>query len=134
MADQNDPRNDPRVVDMDPADVKAALDRGEILLVDVREPYEYGFERIPGALLLPLAQFDPAYLPPDGAGGRTIVLHCGTGRRSAKAVQRCCDKGGAAQFRHVKGGLQGWKEAEQPTLGVDPSTGAPRMMDNRKQQ
>ena len=34
-----------------PEEVKAGIDESRIVLIDVRTPYEYGFEHIPGALL-----------------------------------------------------------------------------------
>ena len=58
--------------------VRAWRDAGEILLVDVREPNEYAFERIHGALLYPLSTFDANALPREG---RRLVLHCAGGRR-----------------------------------------------------
>ena len=36
-----------------PLQVREALGRGEIILIDVREPAEYAAERIHGALLFP---------------------------------------------------------------------------------
>ena len=54
--------------DIDPAEVKAKLDRGDkFTLVDVREPHEFQICRIPGSTLIPLgelqkrlAELDPA--------------------------------------------------------------------------
>lgn len=116
------------VIDLEPGDVKAALDKGEAVLIDVREAYEFGFERIQGALLFPLATFDPAALP---TGGKTLILQCGTGRRSGMAAEKCL-KGGMAEMRHMKGGINAWKQAELPTIGVNPATGAIQMNDNKQ--
>jgi hypothetical protein len=41
------------------AEVADGLAAGRIVLVDVREPAETAVERIPGAVLIPLSQFDP---------------------------------------------------------------------------
>jgi len=109
------------LVDLSPADAKSLIDQGEAILIDVREPYEYGFERIPGALLFPLATFDPAALP--CGGPQKIVLQCGTSKRSGMAAQRMIDAGCAVVY-HIKGGLAAWKEAGLPLLGVNPTTGA----------
>src|SRR5690606_16583467 len=48
---------------MSPQEISGALSRGEIVLIDVREPMEFAAERIHGALLYPLSTFDPADLP-----------------------------------------------------------------------
>src|SRR5690606_37152457 len=66
---------------LSPAEIREALVRREIVLIDVREPTEYAVERIHGALLFPLSTFDPAMLPQDEE--RQLVFHCGSGRRSA---------------------------------------------------
>ena len=36
-------------------DLKAVIDGGDALVVDVREPWEYAEGRVPGAVLMPLA-------------------------------------------------------------------------------
>lgn len=94
-------------------DVDARLARGDILLVDVREPQEFAAERIAGAVLFPLSSFDPAKLPE--AGGRQIVFHCGVGKRSMMALN-LCQQAGLPLETHLAGGLQAWKAAGLPTV------------------
>ncbi|HEX2943393.1 MAG TPA: rhodanese-like domain-containing protein [Rhodopila sp.] len=110
----------PRLHEMTPTEVHTALQRQEIVLIDVREPQEYMNERIHGALLFPLSTFDPAALP---TGGRRIVLHCGSGKRSAMAVAKC-QAAGVPVDTHMKGGIQAWRHAHHPTVTLDPGTGA----------
>lgn len=115
--------NPAKIETLEPAAVKRLLDAGRILLVDVREPGEFAAERIRGALLFPLSSFDAGHLPPDGE--RTLVFHCGSGKRSlAAAEQRVA--AGAAQAAHLGGGLMAWKAAGLPVIAIDPATGAPR--------
>lgn len=112
-----------KVKDLSPSKVKAALDAHEIVLIDVREAGEYAAERIHGALLFPLSTFDPSALPdPDG---RKIVMQCGSGKRSAMAVERC-QKAGLAIDSHLAGGIMAWKAAGLPTVTLDSATGAVR--------
>lgn len=111
---------DPRLREMTPAQVHAALRDRAIVLIDVREPQEYQAERIHGALLFPLSSFDPTALP---TGGRPVVLHCGSGKRSATAVARCI-AAGVPVTDHMAGGIQAWKHARYPTVSLDPNTGA----------
>lgn len=108
------------IKEMTPAAVAEALHNHSIALVDVREPAEYAAERIHGALLFPLSSFDPKMLPADG---RKIVFHCGSGKRSATAVQRCQAEGVAIDT-HMAGGIAAWKQAGLPTVKLDPATGA----------
>jgi rhodanese-related sulfurtransferase len=105
---------------MTPTEVHNALRQRKIVLIDVREPQEYVTERIHGALLFPLSTFDPRALP---VGERPIVLHCGSGKRSAMAVMQCIEAG-VPVTTHMKGGIIAWKHARHPTITLDPNTGA----------
>lgn len=106
--------------DWTPQQVATALDAGEIILVDVREPHEYENERIAKALLLPLSTFDPAALPT--GQGRQVVLHCAAGGRSGKALA-ACQTAGSDVAAHMAGGFGAWKEAGLAYLRIDPQTG-----------
>lgn len=110
----------PHLQELTPTQVHDALREHTIILVDVREPQEYVTERIHGALLFPLSSFDPAALP---IGERPVVLHCGSGKRSAVAVAKCMEAGVPVTM-HMKGGILAWKHARLPTVSLDPSTGA----------
>jgi rhodanese-related sulfurtransferase len=90
-------------------EVKAGLDAGEIVLVDVREPHENLAERIPGeAQLNPLQSFDPAALP--DPGDKRLVFYCRSGRRSITASQ-LAQRAGLPHDAHMAGGILAWKEA-----------------------
>jgi rhodanese-related sulfurtransferase len=99
------------VRDLLPEEVAAGLTADEILLVDVREPKETDEERIPGAVLAPLSQFDPINLP--DPLGRTVVFTCGSGVRSAKAAE-IAQAAGFAYDAHLAGGIKAWKAAGLP--------------------
>jgi rhodanese-related sulfurtransferase len=116
--------HDKHVTDATPEQVRAWLAAGEILLVDVREPSEYAFERIHGALLYPLSTFDAGALPTDG---RRLVLHCGSGKRSLTAAHKLQAEG-HGHLTHLAGGIQAWKAAGLPVIRIDPQTG--RVLDD----
>ncbi|MGB1547298.1 MAG: rhodanese-like domain-containing protein [Alphaproteobacteria bacterium] len=99
---------DDRIKELDPATVKAWLDKGEAILVDVREKNEFEAESIPGAHLRPLSTFNPFDLPE--TEGKKLVLHCAIGQRSLQAAQLCLAAGIEA-LGHLTGGIQAWKEA-----------------------
>ena len=103
----------PKTKDLTPQDVRAGLEARNIVLIDVREPAEFAAEKIAGALNVPLSTFNPAALP--DAGGKTIVLQCAGGNRSAMAVDQC-RKAGQAIETHLAGGLAAWKAAGLPTV------------------
>ena len=113
--------------ELDPKDVYEAIQAGQAVLIDVREPGEFGSERIHGASLHPLSTFDPEALPVDKT--RDVVFHCGSGKRSMDALKRC-EKAGVPITAHVQGGLMAWKAAGLPTVAIDPATG--RVIDPQK--
>lgn len=102
-----------------PAEIRDALASGEILLIDVREPNEYAFERIPGALLYPLSTFDPKAVP---AEGRKVVVQCAAGSRSMRAAQELLIAGHQG-VANLEGGINAWKAAGLPLIRIDPATG-----------
>lgn len=112
-----------RVREISAAELKAALDRGEVTLIDVREPSEHAGERIAGAHLMPLGAFDPARAR-DLAAGKTLVLHCKSSGRSGKAA-RALLNAGAGEACHLCGGIDAWKQAGLP---VERSANAPISM------
>lgn len=102
------------VVEVDVSTVKAWLDRGEAVLLDVREPDEFRAERIAGARSMPLSRFRPGDVGP--IDGRRIVTQCKGGRRSADAARalgaaRLSDHTGVFSLR---GGIEAWKAAGLP--------------------
>ena len=103
-----------------PIEIHDAMKRGEILLVDVREPGESAAERIHGALLFPLSTFDPAALPQQA--GKPIVFHCGSGKRSETAYEKAT-RAGVPVRSHMGGGIMAWKLQRLPTVTTDPATG-----------
>ncbi len=94
-------------------ELKEKLDRGQkIVLIDVREPWEYNICKIPGAQLIPLGTLGTEYKKLDP--NAEIVLHCHMGMRSMDATQFLLQQG----FKNVKnltGGINAW------SLQIDPS-------------
>lgn len=88
-------------------------------IVDVREPAEYAAERIPGAKLHPLSQFNPNQVQLQS--GQKLVLYCQSGNRSTKAAQQCLDAGFTSVI-HLRGGIPSWKKAG---YGIEKNQNAP---------
>jgi rhodanese-related sulfurtransferase len=103
-----------------PQRLKAAFEAGEVAIIDVRTPQEYAFEHIQGALLAPLATFEPRHLP--AQDGKRLVFHCGSGVRSRKVAEACL-AAGMAPVAHLDGGFTAWKVADLPYVAIDPATG-----------
>ena len=105
-----------------PEEVERARAAGEIVIVDVRTVPEFGFERIPGALLAPMAELDPRAVP---TGPRRVVFHCGSGIRSRRVAELCL-AAGFETAAHLEGGFAAWKQAGMPYIATDPATGNAR--------
>jgi rhodanese-related sulfurtransferase len=103
------------VEDLTVEQVKAGLDAGEIVLVDVREPHENAAERIAGGTLNALQSFDPAALP--DPGDKRLVFYCRSGRRSVTASE-LAQRAGRPFDAHMAGGILAWKDA-----GFDTESG-----------
>jgi rhodanese-related sulfurtransferase len=94
-----------------PVELQSLLRAGTATVVDVREPNEFAAGHIPEAHNLPLSRFDPAALPV--AAGKTLILSCAGGKRSAMALDRCA----ASKFSvdtHLAGGFGAWTSAGLP--------------------
>lgn len=92
-------------------ELAALLKEEAALVVDVREPDEFAAGHIPGAVNLPLSRFDPSALP--DPGGKTLILSCAGGKRSAMALDRCA-QAQASVDTHLAGGFAAWKAAGLP--------------------
>ena len=93
---------------------QAANDRitsGELTVVDVREPWEYARDHVPGAKLTPLGQIIAR--PQEVITADNVVFVCEVGQRSAVAAELAA----AAGMQHVfnlEGGMQAWRNAGLP--------------------
>jgi rhodanese-related sulfurtransferase len=94
-----------KVVHLTLDEVKAGLADGSMRVIDVREPHEYALGRIPGAMLLPLSEFDPGLIP-RGTGQR-IVFSCAAGVRSMHALA-IAQAAGLDLVEHYRGGFKEW--------------------------
>jgi adenylyltransferase/sulfurtransferase len=91
------------------------MDSGaDVQLIDVRQPDEYNFARIPGSKLIPLGdiikrmdEIDP---------NRDTVIHCKMGGRSAKAIEELKASGFKGRLKNLKGGITAWSNEVDPKV------------------
>jgi SulP family sulfate permease len=78
------------------------------IVVDIREPREYGQGHIPQALSIPMFKLlsDPSQLHQI----RPVVLVCRSGRRSSRAIVELIQKG-FDNIRILEGGMLAWESA-----------------------
>lgn len=102
---------DPPLREIDAATARAWHERGDCLLIDVREDAEHRAERIGGARLAPLSRLEQA-LPSPAAGAKAVFL-CRSGARTraqAGRLARC----GFGEAYILAGGIAAWKACGFP--------------------
>jgi rhodanese-related sulfurtransferase len=111
---------------MSVADVKAAVERGEAVIVDIRDPRELEREgRIPGSFPCTrgMLEFwiDPEspYAKPVFQENKTFIFHCASGWRSALAAKTAQDMG-LKPVAHLGGGFKAWRDAGEAVENVEP--------------
>ena len=86
-----------------------------VFILDVREPNEFQICRIPGSVLIPLAQL-PNRLSelPAADDPRELIVHCKMGGRSAKAVKQLQELG-ITHAQNLTGGILAWIDRVDPS-------------------
>jgi rhodanese-related sulfurtransferase len=117
----------PGVRELFPWDLREEFDAGrDLLLVDIREPYEFAAMHIAGSLNVPRGILEMACdwgyeeTVPELAAARErdIVLVCRSGNRTILAAD-VMQKMGFTSVRSLQTGLRGWNDYEQPLVGAD---------------
>ncbi len=97
-----------------PVEMKARIDSGSTpLLLDVREPWEYGTCRIEGSRHIPMNRIpaEAATLDPRA----DIVVICHHGMRSLQ-VAAWLERAGFARVANLDGGIDAWSCDVDPTV------------------
>ena len=92
--------------------VKELLDRGEVALLDVREPDEWAEGHIAGATWIPLGDLDTRYAELDPS--KHWVAYCHVGSRSAYAATFLQDAG--LNVANMVDGIAAWERRRYPTI------------------
>jgi rhodanese-related sulfurtransferase len=103
--------------DYTPRQVAELQERGEIQLIDVRQPHEHEAGRIAGDRLIELGELTGQAETIDR--DRPVVFYCRSGSRSAMAAQAFVGAGYDAH--NMAGGLLDWDAAGLP---LEPDGGS----------
>lgn len=102
--------------DISPDELKRKLDSGErLVLLDVREPFEYEICHLPGAKLIPLGELRARVNQLDTSD--EIVVNCLSGVRSTQGAALLTEVG-FRKVRNLAGGLRAWANDVDPTLQI----------------
>lgn len=102
--------------EISPQRVAELLERGEVQLVDVREPHEWEAGRIAGARHIELERVAGRREEIDR--DRPVVFHCRLGVRSAMAT--AAFRAGGWEAFNMTGGIKAWADAGLP---LEPTGG-----------
>ena len=95
-------------VNVDPNTVEELRHRDDVVVIDVREDYEYNDGHIPGARLVPLGQVPNRLdeIPKD----KTVIAVCRSGNRSSQATNFLRQQG-FDNVHNMTGGMNAWAQA-----------------------
>lgn len=95
-------------------ELKDMMDRkARFVLVDVREEHEFAIARIPGSRLIPLGKV--LERASELSTADDIVLHCKSGGRSMKALEKL-EGAGFKKLKNLRGGILAWADEIDPSV------------------
>lgn len=99
------------------AEAKEKLDKGEAVMVDVRDPHEYIEVHATGVRLIPVnTVMSEVKQIREFAGDKEVLFICKSGQRSALAAEFATAAGvDDIPLSNVEGGTQAWVAAGYPT-------------------
>ena len=109
-----------RITEVSVDDARAAVDRGEAVLIDVREESDWREGHAVGARHLSrgVIELEIEEQVPDPS--QPIICYCGGGSRSA-LVAESLQKMGYTNVCSLAGGMKAWREAGLPTEKQTPA-------------
>jgi adenylyltransferase/sulfurtransferase len=107
-----------RVRRLTPVELRARLDAGPQLVIDVREPREFAAGHLPGAVNIPLGTLRDR-LGEIQAGAEPVFV-CRSGGRSLRACGVALE-GGLSSVSNLEGGMLAWAGTVDPDCVVAPA-------------
>jgi sulfur-carrier protein adenylyltransferase/sulfurtransferase len=98
-----------RIDEVDPAAVREQAGNGTVI-VDVREPEEWGAGHIPGAVHVPKSYLESRIEGAVPDREKHVVLYCASGNRSAWAARTLIEDLGYEHVESMTGGFTLWKD------------------------
>lgn len=96
-------------------ELKSRMDAGEnVQLIDVRNPNEYEFAKIPTAKLIPMGEIMSRIDELDPT--REAIIHCHAGGRSARVIQALQQSGYEGELTNLAGGITAWSQEVDPSV------------------
>ena len=83
-------------------------------VIDVRTPGEYRAGHVPGAINIPLQEFEQRFGELSAYRDKEVVLYCESGMRASHGA-RWLESKGFEDLRFLDGHMSAWREAGLPT-------------------
>lgn len=96
-----------------PLEATLLMNREDAVIIDVREASEWSAGHIANARHIPLGQLDKRLSELEKFKGKTVIVHCQSGNRSASACRRL-GKSGFEKVHNLAGGIAAWTDAGLP--------------------
>ena len=115
-----------RIEELLPPAAQEEIGRGDVVLIDVRDPARYEAGHLHGAVNVPAGEsardaHEPAYVEAVEAAGAgpedRIILVCGEGNRSARTADALANEHGFSNVASVIGGSKLWSDLGYPVEG-----------------
>lgn len=99
---------------------KLLAERKDLVVVDVRTIEEYNMGHLAGAKNASFidTEFDEQIKQFEG---KPVLVHCTSGNRSLRAVQKMKVSGKFPEIYHLVGGIMAWQEAGKPVVKSPPA-------------
>jgi sulfur-carrier protein adenylyltransferase/sulfurtransferase len=120
-----------RIEQLDPADARDELARGDAVLIDTREQHEWDEAHLEGATLVPpdtVAERIEEVVPDRS---QRVLLYCRVGNRSARAADVLESRLGYEDVASIDGGILAWQQAGLPVIEPEGLTKEQRMRYSR---
>ncbi len=101
---------------MRPETLAQKLAAGEpVYLLDVREPAEHEYCRLPNSVLIPLGELAHRIADVEPAPGSTVVVYCHHGIRSLSGAA-ILEANGIGEAYSLAGGIEAWSTLVDPSV------------------
>jgi rhodanese-related sulfurtransferase len=112
--------------EIDAETLKAVLDADMAVLVDARTRENYLKGHIPGAISLPISEFNRAYDRTSSllVKDKSIIIYCTGGHcLDSSLLAKELTKKGYREIFVYKGGIEEWQALGNPVQGAEPTAG-----------
>ncbi len=92
---------------LDSRQAQRMVEQEQAVILDVREPHEYAYVRIPDSVHIPLRRIGSSIEALRNQGSRPIIISCRSGNRS-QAACRFLREQGLENVYNLSGGIIAW--------------------------